>query len=935
MRNFCLCLFISLLLCQCNGINNSDTCFRTSKGYVKLQVIDDDIVRVMVSPVDTFSSRQSLSVTGAPKDVQFSTSESDTDYILSTSCLTVQVNKSTGKVVFKDTEGNVILSERDNGTSIVADNVCGENTWNVRQQWEGKDDEVILGLGHHQNDLYNLKGADIDLWQENWEIAVPFFLSNRGYGILWDNYSHSKFGFPVTQDFIPCELLYDKEGKQGALTGSYYNGVNFDELCKVRRDSVVNFDFKTFGPQVDNSFTTDPDWVSKPLDSRINPGKFTVRWEGQVKSLHEGEYTFNTFTTHKIKLWVNDSLIVDGYNTADLYLKGKIYLAADTKYNIRYEWQKDVDDKLHEPSNGAVQLRWSPPAKESYDEGITMWSEVGDMVDYYFVYGPDMDNVISGYRHLTGKASILPRWAYGFWHSHIGINTQKEYLELIDEFRNRQIPIDVLVQDLGYWGNYPWGSHQFDETRYPDPVGMIAKAHEKNINYIISVWGMFQRGSDNWKELLDNDQLFRYNNCSFWTDKGTWYYNPFSQEGRDIYWKQMRDSLYNKGVDAWWLDASEPEISTPADPFLYKEVMENNLGTGARYLNAFSLMQTKGIYEGQRKSDPDNRVVILARSAFAGQQSYATVMWTGDITATWDVFRKQIKCGLNFASSGLPYWTTDIGGFFVNTIDWPLLSNDPGYRELYTRWFQWATFCPVMRAHGNGPRREMWKMGNESYKIQKEFTELRYRLSPYIYTLGGMCYKDDYTMMRPLIFDFNADKNVHSVYDQYMFGPSLMVCPVLQPSVKSRSVYLPETSGWYSFWNNGFVEGGQTVTAQTPMDKIPVYVKAGSILPLSRVKQYMAETDDEELTINVYTGADGQFTLYNDHGDNFDYEKGLFTEIPFKWNDKEKTLIIGERKGEYSTMVKSRKFIIRFISPDGESESECIYDGKEQKIQKS
>ena len=928
MRN----LLILLTAILAVGCSKTDNVFKTSKGYVKLQVIDDDIVRVMVSPVDTFSTRNSLAVTGTQKNVQYSTSETDTDYILSTSRLNIEVNKSTGKIVFKDTDGNIILSERENGTSIIPDKVCGEDTWNVRQQWESKDKEVILGLGHHQNDLYNLKGADIDLWQENWEIVVPFFLSNRGYGILWDNYSHTKFGFPVTQDFIPCELLYDKEGKQGALTGSYYNGINFDELCKVKRDSVVNFDFKTFGPQVDNSFTTDPDWVSKPLDSRINPGKFTVRWEGQVKSLHEGEYTFNTFTTHKIKLWVNDSLIVDGHNTAELYLKGKIYLEANKKYNIRYEWQKDVDDKLHEPSNGAVQLRWSPPAKESYDKGITMWSEVGDMVDYYFVYGPNMDNVISGYRHLTGKATILPRWAYGFWHSHIGINTQKEYLEMIDEFRNRQIPIDVIVQDLGYWGNYPWGSHRFDETRYPDPEGMIAKAHEKNINYIISVWGMFQRGSDNWKELLDNNQLFRYNNCSFWTDKGTWYYNPFSKEGREIYWKQMRDSLYNKGVDAWWLDASEPEISTPADPFLYKEVMQNNLGTGARYLNAFSLMQTKGIYEGQRESDPDNRVVILARSAFAGQQVYSTVMWTGDITATWDVFRKQVKCGLNFASSGLPYWTTDIGGFFINSTDWPLLSSNPGYRELYTRWFQWATFCPIMRAHGNGPRREMWTMGEESYKIQKEFTELRYRLSPYIYTLGGMCYNDDYTIMRPLIFDFNEDKNIHSVYDQYMFGPSLMVCPVLQPSVKSRDIILPQNTGWYSFWNNEYAKGGQTITAKTPLDNIPVYVKAGSILPLSRVKQYMAETDDEELTVNVYTGANGEFSLYNDHGDNFDYENGSFTEIPFEWNEKEKTLLIGERKGEYETMVKSRKFNIKFISPGKVLESTCIYNGKEQKI---
>ena len=587
---------------------------------------------------------------------------------------------------------------------------------------------------------------------------------------------------------------------------------------------------------------------------------------------------------------------------------------------------------MHDPNNGAVQLRWSPPATESYD-GITMWSEVGDMVDYYFIYGPELDKVISGYRKLTGKASILPRWAYGYWHSHIGINTQKEYLALIDEFRKRRIPIDVLVQDLGYWGNYPWGSHHFDELRYPDPEGMIEEAHKKHIHYMISVWGMFQRGSDNWKELFDRGLLFRYNNCSFWTDKGTWYYNPFSKEGREVYWKQMKECLYDKGVDAWWLDASEPEISTPADPFLYKEVMQNNLGTGARYLNAFSLMQTKGIYEGQRQCDPDNRVLILTRSAFAGQQSYGTVMWTGDITGTWEVFKKQLKCGLNFAASGLPYWTTDIGGFFVNSVDWPLLNQDPGYQELYTRWFQWGAFCPIMRAHGNGPRREMWLMGEESYLIQKKFVELRYQLSPYIYSLAGMAYHDDYTIMRPLLFDFRFDKNVHSIYDQYMFGPSLMVCPVLESEVQSRQVYLPEGCEWYDFWNNKIYCGGEKIEALAPLQIIPIFVKAGSILPMGEIKQYMDENRSESITLNIYAGRDGCFRLYDDDGNSYGYENGQYSIIILKWDDANSILTIDREKINYNSSLDGKRiFKIRIISNQNIIERTCVYDGNEISI---
>jgi len=901
------------------------------EGKMKLQVISDQIIRVSVSPVDTFSTRESLIIkTFQNKNAEFSFTEKEDAFELTTRELNVEVKYKTGAVSFFDKQGNLVLNERNtNGRVFCPAVVNKEETWNVRQQWESPSDEIILGLGHHQNDLFNLRKAYIDLWQENWEIAIPFFSSSRGYGILWDNYSHSKFGFPVTQNFIPSDNLYDMNGIKGALTGSYYNGIHFDELKATRRDSVINFDFKTFGPQIDNSFTTDPEWYSKPLNPEINPQKYTVRWEGEIQSLHAGIYTFNTFTTHNIRLWVNNSLIVDGYSSSDLYLKGTIPLEANTRYKIKYEWQRDTDDPIHNPADGAIQLRWSPPSVEQYD-GITMWSEVSDGIDYYFIYGPEMDKIIQGYRYLTGDAPLLPNWAYGYWHSHINIQSQKEYLGLIKEFRQRKIPLDVLVQDLNYWVPQPWGSHLFDEKRYPDPEGMIQGAHKEHVKYIISVWGMFQKGSANWKELSDKGLLFSYNNCSFWTDKGTWYYNPFDPEGRRVYWNQMNHYLYSKGVDAWWLDASEPEISTPADPFLYKDVMDNNLGTGARYLNAFSLMQTKGIYEGQRSTTPDKRVAILARSAFAGQQAYGTIMWTGDIAGTWDVFRKQIKCGLNFAMSGLPYWTTDIGGFFINTTDWPKRAEDPGYRELYTRWFQWGTFCPIMRTHGCGPRREMWVMGDESYRIQKKFDELRYRLQPYIYSMAGKVTHSGYTIMRPLIMDFPHDPTAARIYDQYMFGPAMMICPVLEASSKSSEIYLPEGTIWYDFWTNDRFTGSKYIKRDTPLETIPILIRAGSILPMDKVQQYVGEKEPSHLSLYVYTGKSGGYSLYEDEGDNYNYEKGNYSMIPMTWNEETQTFTIAGRSGGFPGMLKKRKFTVCFI--DGEKESMVSVDYKGEAI---
>jgi alpha-D-xyloside xylohydrolase len=890
--------------------------FGLDQGALKLHVIDDHIIRVVVSPVDTLPTRKSLIIEEkARPPVAWTVQESDHTVTLTTAKLRVRVQRETGEIGFYDLDGKPILQERrGGGKRITPAMVGGEQTYHVRQQWQSPKDECIYGLGHHQHGLLNQRGADIDLWQENWEIVVPMFSSNRGYGILWDNTSHSKFGFPVTANWIPSQNLFTQDGNVGGLSSTYYTGTDFKDVKARRIDPTINFDFKTFGPQADNSFTTDPDWKNNPLHPEIDPEQFSVRWEGQLMSEHAGDYTFKTFCTHNCRLWIDGTLVIDGWNKAQPYLSGSIQLQAQTKYAIKCEWSRNAHSPMHKPRNGMIQLRWAPPAQESYD-GTTLWSEVGDSIDYYFIYGPALDQVISGYRDLTGRAPLFGKYAYGYWHSHLGIQSEQEYLNTVDEFRKREIPLDILVQDLNYWVPNLWGSHEFDPRRYPDPARLFTRAHEKNIHTMISVWGMFQRGSDNWQELQDRGLLFRYNNASFWTDKGTWYYNPFDAQGRETYWRQIHRAFFSKGVDAWWLDASEPEISTPADPFLYKEVMTNSLGTGARYLNAFSLMQTRGVYEWQRQTAPDRRVLILARSSFAGQQKNATVVWTGDIDATFEVLRNQIACGLNYSLSGLPYWTTDIGGFFVKKAHWPLLNEDPGYRELYTRWFQFATFCPIMRAHGCGPRREMWHMGPAAMAVQIAFDKLRYRLMPYLYSLAGAVTHHHSTLMRALIMDFPHDKRSHRIADQYMFGPALLVNPVLEAKATARRVYLPRDASWYDFWSGRFYEGAREISAATPLEQMPLFVKAGSILPMGPHQQYAAEKLDP-LELRVYTGANGVFTLYEDEGENYNYERDLFATIKLSWDESEQTLTLHERKGSFPNMLQKRRFHIVWVRED-------------------
>ena len=523
-------------------------------------------------------------------------------------------------------------------------------------------------------------------------------------------------------------------------------------------------------------------------------------------------------------------------------------------------------------------------------------------MDYYVFYGPKIDTVIAAYRQATGKAPLPPKWALGYWQSKERYNSQQEWLDIAREYRSRRLPIDDLVQDWFYWNPYPWGSHQFDPKRYPDPAAGIAALHDQyHLHFMISVWGKFEPGSPgnpdaNYDAM--NAEGFLYPALG----ENAHYYDPHNPAARVLYWQLIRDQIFDKGVDAWWLDASEPEVDMRA----YRRV-PTAAGLGARVLNAFPLMHTLGVSQGQRASAPNKRVFILTRSAYAGQQRTGAATWSGDITASWDVFAHQIPAGLNFCLSGIPYWTTDIGAFFVN---YPGGNANPEYRELFTRWFEWGAFCPIFRVHGTSTAKEMWRFGPETQATLLQYDNLRYRLMPYIYSQSWQVTHHGATLMRALVFDFPNDRTARESRDEFLFGPSILVCPVTQPGAATRPVYLPGGTSWTDFWTGQSLKGGQNVTAPAPIDRMPLYVRAGAIMPLGPYLQYVAEKPADPMELRVYQGANGAFTLYEDEGDNTNYERGQYATIPLTWNEAAHTLTLGARTGRFPGMLTKRTFHI-------------------------
>jgi alpha-D-xyloside xylohydrolase len=523
----------------------------------------------------------------------------------------------------------------------------------------------------------------------------------------------------------------------------------------------------------------------------------------------------------------------------------------------------------------------------------------GDAVDYYLIYGPELDQVIHHYRNLTGHTPLFPKWSYGFFQSKDRYVSQQEVLDIAKRYRAEHIPIDGIVQDWFWWQKE--GDPVFNKN-FPDVRGELKTLHDEHIHAMLSVWGLFDPDSENFKK-LSAKHLDIYN---------AHVYDATDPAGRDFYWNNLAGKLFDMGWDAFWLDSAEPEERGPhvGDAILQNKKL--SIGSGARYTNIFPLVHTGGVQEHWKQMTDQKRVFLLTRSAFLGQQRNGTTTWSGDIYSTYMNLQRQVPAGLNFALSGNPYWTTDIGGYF-QPFDRP--ANDLAYQKLYARWFEFGAFCPVFRTHGHRDHNEMWTY-DKVEPILLKYDRLRYRLMPYIYSLAWRVTNEDYTIQRPLVMDWQSDEKTWNIGDQFMFGPALMVNPVMREDATRRDLYLPASPAWYNFWTGDTVAGRGWIEAEAPLERIPLYVPAGSIVPMGQEIEYADEAPNGPVELRVYAGADGSFTLYDDEGNNYDYKKGMHSVILIRWDEAGKTLTIGAREGEYPGMPKERTFNIVWVGRD-------------------
>jgi alpha-D-xyloside xylohydrolase len=558
-------------------------------------------------------------------------------------------------------------------------------------------------------------------------------------------------------------------------------------------------------------------------------------------------------------------------------------------------------------SSNGYGLLWNNASLSRFNNrflhALYLSSQAADTIDYYFVYGPDFDRIVAGYRDLTGAAPLFGKWAYGFWQCKNRYDSQAEILGIAKKYRDLHIPADNIVQDWFWWN--VMGEPVFNK-HYPDPKGMIDDLHQDHFHIMFSYWAFFRKGSPVYDDMDKRGYFIDRTITPAFHPAGMALYDPFNPEARKYYWGLL-NKLYQIGADAWWLDSDEPETEHRETNILATDKVA--LGNGADFANMFPLMHTAGVYEGQRAASDQKRVFILSRSAFAGVQRNSVAAWSGDVESNWLNFRRQIPAGLNFELSGIPNWTTDIGGFVTGNPD------DPSYRELFIRWFEYGTFCPIFRVHGTRTTNtnELWSYGPEAQEILTSFDRLRYRLMPYIYSVAWMTTSKGYTPMRPLVMDFRTDVTAQNVSDQFSFGPSILVNPVTEAGATSRHLYLPDAR-WYDFWDGTSLAGGKWVDASAPLNRIPLYVRAGSLVPVGPEIEYTTEKPPDPIELRVYPGADGDFTLYEDENDTYNYEKGAFATIPIHWDDAAGKLTIGDRAGKFPGMLEKRTFRVVFVS---------------------
>ena len=942
-----LLLFAAFLaLNACTGVLKQDGSSVTVKvqnpaengpALVRLEVMGENIIHVSATPEKKFADPQSLIILPVQEQTPFTVAQNGDTVTVATSSVAANVLASTGEVWFTDENGEMILREEaGGGKSFEPIEVEGTHGYSFRQVFDSPEDEAFYGLGQHQADEFNYKGKNEELFQYNTKVSVPFIVSNKGYGVLMDSYSMMRFGNPEDYKQLgEVFKLYDKNGKEGCLTGTYVPA--YGETL-VREEPKIYFEHLV-APEMARV-------VNLPEDFQFYGSN--VSYEGAIEAPATGDYQFILYYAGYTTVTIGGETVVpERWRTAwnPNAFKFTVRLEAGEKTPVRIDWVPD----------GGVSycgLRVYDVVDPVEQAKHQWWSEMSKQMDWYFIAGDDMDEIISGYRTLTGKAQIMPKWAMGYWQSRERYKTSTEMIEALEGFRKRNIPIDNIVMDWSHWREEDWGGHEFDPARFPDPKAMVDSIHNMGGRMMVSVWPKFYVETEHYKEFDEKGWMYTRayeDGIKDWIGQGYHYgfYDAYSEDARKLFWNQMYEHYYPLGIDAWWMDASEPNIRDCTDMDYRKALCgPTALGSSTEFFNAYALVNADAIYKGQRGVDNDKRVFLLTRSGFAGLQRYSTATWSGDIATRWEDMKAQISAGLNFAISGIPYWTMDIGGFCVENryVAGQEIYNRTGkenadqkeWRELNTRWFQFGAFCPLFRAHGQYPFREPWEIapeGHPAYKSIVYYTKLRYTLMPYIYSLAGMTWFEDYTIMRPLVMDFMADANVTNIGDTYMFGPSFLVAPVYEYGARSREVYFPECEGWYDFYSNEFMEGGVARTVAAPYERMPLYVRAGSIVPCGPEIQWSDEKPADVIDLYVYQGADGEFTLYEDENVNYNYEKGLCSKIVFKYDDKMRLLSIEEREGEFPGMLEERTFNVIPVSKNGVGKSQAVkYNGLSMKV---
>src|SRR5277367_83039 len=684
--------------------------------------------------------------------------------------------------------------------------------------------------------------------------------------------------------WVPLNPVISVEQQSDGALLTLQSGFLHFQICS---DSIlhITYSIERNAPQHPDNLVTKKSWPKSPFDLHADDPKLITLTTSRLKieiTRADSSLIFYDSANHKLTQENTRTLTPTEINGEKTYHSERFVNMWDTQeafyglgqhqagvWNYRGESvdlsqdNTNISIPLLLSSNGYA-IFWNNGSRSRFNNRFVhafyLSSEVSDSLDYYFFYGPDFDHLIAAYRELTGAAPLFGKWAYGYWQCKNRYDSQQELLTIAQKYRDQKIPLDNIVQDWFWWNTM--GEPVFNKN-YPDPKGMIDDLHQNHFHVMFSFWPYFRPGSPVYDDMTKKGYFIDKTVTPGFHPAGQGLYDAFNPDARKYYWDLIDKGLFKIGADAWWLDTDEPETEDRDTNILVNNKVA--LGNGARYTNLYPLMTTTGVYEGQRAASDQKRVFILSRSAFAGIQRNAVTAWSGDVESNWLSFSRQIPAGLNFEISGIPYWTTDIGGFIIGNPD------DPAYRELFVRWFEYGTFCPIFRLHGTRTtnQNELWSYGPEAQTILTNYDRLRYRLMPYIYSLAWKTTSEGYTPMRALAMDFRTDTRALNIGDQFMFGPALLVNPVTEPGATTRRMYLPKAQ-WYDFWTGRSTTGGTTIEAAAPIDRMPLYVRAGSIVPMGPDVEYAAEKPADPIELRIFPGASGSFTLYEDENDNYD-----------------------------------------------------------------